>query len=140
MIILDTNVISELMAAEPAEGVTRWAASHSATRLFTTCVTQAEILYGVRLLPKGKRRAQIEAAADSLFDKVFAGRLLAFGRDAAVAYARIAADRRRRGTPISHFDAQIAAIARVTGAALATGNVNDFSECGIEVIDPWESP
>ena len=139
MIVLDTNVVSELMAPAPDDGVVRWAASHRASRLFTTTITQAEILYGLRLLPKGKRRDQLEAAAASLFDKIFEGRLLAFGRDAAQAYARIAADRRRRGSPISALDAEIASIARAAGASLATRNVDDFVGCGIDLIDPWEA-
>ena len=137
MIILDTNVISELMAPSPAGPVERWVSVRSATSLYTTSVTQAEILFGVRLLPKGKRRDRIESAADVLFDKVFADRLLSFSSDAARAYARIAADRRRRGKPISVLDAQIAAIARVAGASLATRNVVDFEGCGVELVDPW---
>ena len=139
MIILDTNVISELMAPSPAVEVERWAAARPATSLFATSVTQAEILFGVRLLPKGRRRDRVEAAAEALFAKVFAGRLLPFGSDAAVAYARIAADRRRRGSPISSLDAQIAAIARASGATLATRNVRDFTGCGIEIVDPWSA-
>jgi toxin FitB len=138
MIILDTNVISELMAPSPADQVEHWIELRSAASLYTTCITQAEILYGVQLLPKGRRRDRFEAAATELFDRVFAGRLLAFGRDAARAYARIAAERRRRGKPISALDAQIAGIARAAGAGLATRNTADFEGCGIEVLDPWE--
>jgi len=137
MIVLDTNVVSELMTSAPAEPVARWAALHNPVTLYTTCVTQAEILFGVRLMPKGRRRDQIEAAAAELFDKAFAGRVLAFGHAAARSYARIAAERRRRGTPISSFDAQIAGIARAAAASLATRNVDDFVGCGIEVVDPW---
>jgi predicted nucleic acid-binding protein len=140
MIILDTNVVSELMAVAPAESVVEWTAARPTGTLYTTCITQAEILFGIHLLPKGKRRHRIEAAADQLFDKVFAGRLIAFGQDAARAYARIAAERRRRGKPITTLDAQIAAIARASGAELATRNVEDFDGCGVEVIDPWENP
>ena len=130
MIILDTNVISELMAPEPSPHVMRWTAARAPTSLFTTYVTQAEILYGIRLLSQRKRRARIEAAVDELFDSFFAGRLPAFGRDAAGAYARIAAERRRRGSPISTLDAQIAGIARAAGADLATRNVDDFRAAG----------
>jgi predicted nucleic acid-binding protein len=137
MIILDTNVLSELMAPSPASNVEHWLGVQPATSLYTTCITQAEILFGIRLLPKGKRRDRIETAADSLFDRVFAGRLLPFGSDAARSYARIAAERRRRGKVISALDAQIAAIARAAGASLATRNVFDFEGCGIEVVDPW---
>ncbi len=137
MIILDTNVISELMAPAPAKEVERWVASRSPTSLYTTTVTEAEILFGVRLLPKGGRRDRIESAAGTLFAKVFAGRVLPFGSDAARAYARIAAERQRRGTRISVLDAQIAGIARAASADLATRNVVDFEGCGIDVLDPW---
>jgi len=137
VIILDTNVISELMAPSPAEQVERWVAARPATSLCTTAITKAEILFGIRLLARGKRRDRVEAAAETLFGQVFAGRLLPFGSDAAVAYARIAADRRRRGSPISNLDAQIAAVARASGASLATRNVRDFAGCGIKLADPW---
>jgi toxin FitB len=91
------------------------------------------------LLPPGRRRSALEAAATSMFAEEFAGRILGFGADAAPAYARIASDRRRAGRPISHFDAQIAAIARSTGAAIATRNLADFGGCGVRVVDPWAS-
>lgn len=120
MIILDTNVLSELMRPAPAEEVTEWVAAQPATSLFTTSITQAEILHGVLLLPAGRRRSAIEAAAVAMFEEDFAARVLAFGSDAARAFARIAVARRRSGRPISHFGAQIVAIARSTGAALAT--------------------
>jgi predicted nucleic acid-binding protein len=89
------------------------------------------------LLPAGRRRAAIEAAAAAMFEEDFAGRILPFGSDAGLPYARIAADRRKSGHPISQFDAQIAAIARVAGATIATRNVADFAGCGVKVVDPW---
>lgn len=140
MIILDTNVVSELMAPTPTDMVMRWVGARSASSLYTTTITQAEILFSLRLLPKGKRRDRLEAAAETLFEKIFEGRVLAFGGNAARAYARIAAERRRRGTPMSSMDAQIAGISRATGAALATRNVDDFDGCGIDVVDPWNAP
>jgi predicted nucleic acid-binding protein len=91
------------------------------------------------LLPAGRRRTGIEAAAEAMFNEDFEGRILAFGSDAARLYARIAAERRRSGRPISHFDAQIAAIARFAGAAIATRNVADYENCGAKVINPWEA-
>ena len=139
MIVLGTNVLSEMMKASPSAGVARWLAAQPATSLYTTAVTQAEILHGVMLLPAGRRRGAIEKAAEAMFDEDFAGRVLPFGSDAARLYARIAADRRRAGRPISHFDAQIAAIARSAGAAVATRDVADYHGCGVEVIDPWEA-
>lgn len=138
MILLDTNVLSELMKAAPAESVVRWFSTQPATSLYTTSITQAEVLHGILLLPPGRRRSAFEAAADAMFEEEFAGRILPFGSDAAHPYARIAAKRRRAGRPISHFDAQIAAIAHSAGAAVASRNVADFDGCGLEVINPWE--
>ena len=139
MIVLDTNVLSELMKPAPAGSVVRWVAAESATSLYTTSVTQAEILHGILLLPSGRRRNALQAAAEAMFGEDFAGRVLPFGGEAAHAYARIAAERRRAGRPISHFDAQIAAIARSAGAAIATRNVADYEGCGVKVINPWDA-
>ena len=137
MILLDTNVLSELMRPEPDVRVLHWVGEQPAARVFTTSITQAEILHGILLLPPGKRRQAFEEAARAMFEEDFAGRVLAFGSDAALPYASIACDRRRAGRPISHFDAQIAAIAVANTAAVATRNVSDFEGCGIEVVDPW---
>ena len=137
MIVLDTNVLSELMKPVPAERVVRWTAAQPATSLYTTSITQAEILHGIMLLPSGRRRNALEAAAEAMFGEDFGGRVLPFGSDAAYAYARIAAARRRAGRPISHFDAQIAAIARSAGSAIATRNVTNYDACGVQVINPW---
>ncbi len=139
MIVLDTNVLSELMRPAPAERVVRWVAAQPVTSLYTTSITQAEILHGIMLLPSGRRRNALQAAAEAMFGEDFGGRILAFGSEAADPYARIAAERCRAGRPISHFDAQIAAIARAAGAAIATRNVVDYAACGVEVINPWEA-
>ena len=139
MIVLDTNVLSEIMKPKPATKVIDWMAAQAAGDLYTTSITQAEILHGLMLLAPGRRRTALEAAATSMFEEDFAGRILGFGSDAALTYARIASDRRRAGRPISHFDAQIAAIARFTRAAIATRNTVDFDGCGVTVVDPWKS-
>jgi predicted nucleic acid-binding protein len=138
VIVLDTNVLSELMKPEPSKRVASWIARRSVRSLYVTSVTQAEILYGILLMPSGRKRRAIEEAAVEMFDTEFARRVLPFGSDAAVRYARIAADRRMIGRPISHFDAQIAAITAIAGASLATRNVDDFAQCGIDVVNPWE--
>jgi predicted nucleic acid-binding protein len=138
MILLDTNVVSELMKSAPAARVVGWVATQPASSLYTTSITEAEILHGILLLPSGQRRRAIEAAARAMFSEDFLGRVLPFGSAAAFRYAEIAADRRRARRPISTFDAQIAAIARAVGAALATRNVADFAGCKIEVVNPWE--
>ncbi|HUN69399.1 MAG TPA: type II toxin-antitoxin system VapC family toxin [Burkholderiales bacterium] len=139
MIVLDTNVVSELMKPTPDAAVARWVAGQQATSLYTTSITQAEILHGILLLPAGKRRGALEAAAGAMFEKDFGGRVLPFGGDAANAYAQIAAQRRRSGRPISNFDAQIAAIARTARAAIATRNIGDYEGCGIKVMNPWDA-
>lgn len=137
MIILDTNVLSELMRASPSETVVHWVAAQPASGFYITSITQAEILHGILLLPSGKRRAALQAAAESMFAAEFDGRILAFDSAASHPYASIAAERRQAGRPISQFDAQIAAIARSSRATLATRNVGDFEGCGVKIVDPW---
>lgn len=137
MIVVDTNVLSELMKASPATRVTRWIAAHPAQAIYTTSITQAEILYGILVLPAGRKREAIRLVAEAIFSTEFQGRILPFGSGAAPIYAAIAAERRRMGRPISHHDAQIAAIASLEKAELATRNVADFEGCGIRVVDPW---
>lgn len=139
MIVLDTNIISELLLPVPEPSVVDWLADQPAAAVFTTAVTEAEILYGLRLLPDGRRRRDLEAAILPIFAQDLAGRVLPFDRDAADVYGVIATDRRRNGRPISQFDAQIAAIALSRGAALATRNVADFEGVGLSIINPWKN-
>ena len=140
MIVLDTNVISELMRAQPEARVLAWLAAQSVASLFTTTLTQAEIFYGLALLPEGRRRNDLIAAAHPIFEHEFAGRILGFDSAAAMAYPAIAIQRRETGQPISQIDGQIAAIVSSRGARLATRNVRDFTGCGFVVIDPWKAP
>jgi len=139
MIVLDTNVLSEAMKPSPSDRVLRWLAAHPPERLYTTTLSQAEILYGLELLPEGKRRSALQAAVGALFEEDFSGRILPFDGEAARMFARIAAARRAMGRPIAQFDALIAAIARSRGAAVATRNAEDFAGCGVAVINPWSS-
>jgi len=139
VIVLDTNVISEMMRPSPAPPVAGWFARYPRAALFTTALSQAEILYGLQLLPEGRRRDDLIAAALPVFVEDLGGRVLPFDTDAAVAFADIAAGRRRAGRPISQIDAQIAAIVRARGASLATRNVADFEDCGIALINPWDA-
>lgn len=138
MIVLDTNVLSETLRLKPADSVKRWMEAQPSVNLFTTTICEAEILYGLGLMPPGRRRATLERAVAAIFDEEFAGRILAFDRAAARAFAGIATRRRRLGRPIREFDAQIAAIAVANGAAVATRNVADFADCGIKILSPWE--
>lgn len=137
MIVLDTNVVSEAIRAEPDSSVASWLSSRPSSSVFVTTITQAELLYGLELLPQGQRRRGLTDAVQSILRDVFRGRVLPFDSPAAEAYATIAAGRRARGKPISSFDAQIAAIARSRGAGVATRNVADFDDCGVDILDPW---
>lgn len=139
MTVLDTNVLSELMRADPNAKVVGWVEKQPASELFTTSINEAEIFYGIELLATGKPREKLLAAADAMFAEDLRGRVLSFDSQAARAFSTIAARRRALGKPISHADAQIAAIAQVQRAKLATRNVMDFEDCEIELIDPWAS-
>jgi predicted nucleic acid-binding protein len=138
MIVLDTNVLSELLRPVPEPSVVAWIDDQPRASLFTTTVTRGEILYGVLLLPDGKRRQGLWDAATRIFDEDLAGHVLNFDRAAADLFAEIAASRRAAGKPISQFDAMIVSIARSRGASLATRNVQDFVDCGIDILNPWE--
>ena len=138
MIVLDTNVLSELMRTSPDGNVVRWFSEQADSGFHITSITQGEILHGILLMPAGKKRSAVHAAAEALFEVEFGGRILAFDEVAARSYAGIAAERRRAGRPISQFDAQIAAIAHAARATVATRNVVDFEGCGVKVVNPWD--
>ena len=137
MVVLDTNVVSELMLVAPDPGVLAWMDDRPTREFFMTAVTEAEVRTGVAIMPDGARRRKIGEAAERLIGGLFAGRILPFDSSAARVFADIAASRRAAGRPISQPDCQIAAIARSCGMAVATRNVRGFSETGVEVIDPW---
>ena len=137
MILIDTNVVSELMRAEPAQIVLDWFGRCDAADLFISAVTEAELRTGVAILPQGQRRDRLQQALDAMIDQDFRGRVLPFDSLAAKAYAEIAAQRRAAGRPIAEADCQIAAIARATDTPIATRNVKDFDGCGVRVINPW---
>lgn len=139
MIVLDTNVLSELLRPAPDSRVLAWLKAQARTSVFTTTVTRGEILYGIRLLPEGRRRRELWEAATAIFNEDLAEHVLAFDSEAADAYADIAAHRRGIGRPISQFDAMIAAMARSRGANLAARNDKDFDECGVVVVNPWNA-
>jgi predicted nucleic acid-binding protein len=137
MIVLDTNVVSELMRSTPAPAVLAWLQQTSSTGLYTTSVTVAEIRYGIARLPDGRRKHDLHQAAIEIF-AAFPRQVLPFDLAAATPYADVVAGRERDGNPISGFDGQIAAICRSQAATLATRNTKDFIDTGISLIDPWQ--
>jgi hypothetical protein len=136
-LVLDTNVVSQLVHPQGSVQIKDWLATRRGYIVYTTSVTQAEILFGIRRLPDGKRRDRLLANAVEVFSSDMAGRILSFDSIAADEYSQIVALRERSGRPISQFDGQIVAICRVYGAVLATRNVKDFVGCGVDVVNPW---
>lgn len=137
MIVVDTNVISELMRPSPAPAVVNWVRTHSQRELYTTSVTLAEVRYGIERLDPGRRKELFKSTAEEIF-AAFDEYVLPFDRAAAIQYAAIVSARDRAGLPIDGFDAQIAAICCTHKAMLATRNVKDFQDTGIEITDPWQ--
>lgn len=140
-LILDTNVISELLRENPDASVKAWWDGQTLVELYTTSVVEAELLSGAYLLPAGRRRERLLEGIETFLTGFFDGRVLPFDRAAAREYATIMAHRRAIGRPMDghELDCQIAAIARANDATVATRNVRDFTDCGIEIIDPWQT-
>jgi len=139
MIILDTNVVSEMMAAVPSEAVKTWSDRLDPRQFWVTSVSRAELLHGVEILPVGRRREALGLIIQRFFADTLKNEVLPFAARDAEHYASIAAERRKVGRPISGFDAQIAAIARSRSFGVATRNVRDFEGCGVDVINPWDA-
>jgi predicted nucleic acid-binding protein len=136
MIVLDTNVISEFTRPTPSSRVMAWFQAEDPANLSTTAINEAEILSGLAILPDGRKRTALIRETQALFG-ILGGRIFAFDRDAAQAYALVVLQRKMLGRATDTADGQIAAIARVHGAAVATRNTDDFSHCGVEIINPW---
>ncbi len=137
-IVVDTNVVSELMREYPDPNVYRWFNDQDESELFLTAVVEAELQIGISVLPQGRRRYELETTLEQTIAIDFNSRVIPFDSEAARAYAMIGAHRRSIGKPITVMDCQIAAIARSNEAAVATRDISDFQNCGIEVINPWD--
>jgi predicted nucleic acid-binding protein len=138
--LLDTNVLSELMRAKPSEQVLAWFSQNGTAPMFTSAITQAEILTGIALLPAGKRRSALAVASDAMFDLDFAGRCLAFDSAAAKQQALVVAARTAQGRPVTTEDSQIAAIALAAGLTVVTRNTKDFENIeGLSLASPWQA-
>ena len=138
MILLDTNVVSELMRASPDPAVEAWVAGYPVEDLFFSAVGESELRYGAAIMPAGQRRETLVADIETMLHTAFENRILPFDSRSARAYAVIAAKRRFAGRAVAPADCQIAAVAWARGMAVATRNVRDFEDMGIEIIDPWD--
>jgi predicted nucleic acid-binding protein len=138
MLILDTNVLSEIMGPRPAPEVAAWLARQPDDLLFTTAISQAEVLSGLAIMAEGRRRRELEAAARGIFTEDFEGRILPFDTDATAAYAEIVATRRRAGRATAPLDLMIAAVAVSHKAAVATRDIGGFEGCGVTLVNPWQ--
>jgi predicted nucleic acid-binding protein len=139
VIVLDTNVISELARQVPEPGVLSWLDSLEVSEVATTAVTAAALRCGVARLPDGYRKQELAVVIRGILAEDFHGRVLPFDERASARYADIVVGRERMGRPIGIADAQIASICRDSGAILGTRNVADFEDTGIELINPWKS-
>jgi predicted nucleic acid-binding protein len=139
MILLDTNVLSELMRSKPDPKVIAWVDAQPGSDLVICSITVAEILYGISRMPDGKRKDALHAVAIAMFDEEFAGNILAFDADAAVHFADLVAASESQGKIADMADGQIAAIARLHGAEIATRNVRHFEAFGVPLLNPWGS-
>lgn len=135
--VLDTNVVSELMRPAPSQRVTAWVTGHPGARMCLASVSEAELRYGVAILPPGKRRRQLAEALETMLASDFQNNILSFDSAAARVYADFAAHRRAAGRPIAHADCQIAAVAYSANATLATRNVRDFDGLALDVVNPF---
>lgn len=137
MIIADTNIISEFMISPPTSSVLEWLNAQNSTTLYLTTISIAEIGFGLRAMPKGKRQQLLENRFEQFVATAFESRVLSFDEAAARIYGEIKGLRKEIGRPLSDLDGQIASIARAKGYAVATRNIKDFEECGIELINPF---
>lgn len=137
MIILDTNVLSELLRPAPDPRVEQWLSAQDGLNVYLTSISEAELRYGLAIMGNGKRRAALVDAVDRILREDLAGRILPFDSSAAQSYATIAAARRAAGRPIAQADCQIASIAHACSASVATRNTPDFEGCEIDLINPW---
>ena len=137
MIVLDTNVVSELMRATPSEFVVAWVDRQPAAEVYLTAITVAELLYGVARLPDGSRKTDLTEGIAAMLSEDFEHTVIPFDETAAAHYADIVVRRERAGRPIGMADAQIAATCRSHGAVRATRNIDDFADTGVTVANPW---
>jgi predicted nucleic acid-binding protein len=140
VIVLDTNVLSEIMRAKPDPVVLDWLDAQQPDDLWLNSVVAAELLFGVARLPEGARKQQLALAVSAMLEQDFAAQILSFDLSAASVYAVMLAERARIGASMAKADAQIAAICLSRDATLATRNTRHFEGVGLSLMNPWDSP
>jgi len=140
MIVLDTNVVSELMRPQPEPHVMAWLQAQPLQELATTTITLAEIGVGLARMPESRRRFNLETKFQTFVARGLGPRVFGFDGAAAAVYGEMVATSERGGRPLNGFDGLIAAIARARGATVATQNVSDFADCGVAIVNPWDDP
>ena len=138
MIVLDTNVVSEMMRPAPDPTVLNWLNAQVAEELWSNSIVVSELLFGIGRLPGGARKRQLANTFAAMLEQDFAGRILSFDLEAAVIYAELAAGCEAKGRPVEMADAQIAAICLAQGAKLATRNLKHFDGLGLLLLNPWD--
>lgn len=139
MILIDTNVISELWTVKPNPNVLAWIDAQAVETLYLSAVTLAELRYGLATMPEGKRRTIYQKRLEQEVLPTFAGRVLAFDLDTSKTYAELMARARGEGKAIAKADGYIAATAAMHGLIVATRDTSPFEAGGLEVIDPWKA-
>ena len=137
MIVIDTNIISEVMKTSPSLAVLEWLNQQNSNSLFVSTITLGEIEYGLRILPTGKRRYELKEQFEQFMLQAFRQRILVFDEAAARSYGEVMGHRKELGRPMSVPDGQITAIARSRGFGIATRNTSDFEECGVNLFNPF---
>lgn len=139
MILLDTNIVSEVMRPNPSFDVIAWLNLQQSPHIFLSSISIAEIGYGLYILPNGKRKQQLQLRFEQFIKNAFSCRVLSFTEQSARVYSALMGERRQLGRPMSIPDGQIAAIALANGFAVATRNTKDFEYCDLELINPFDS-
>jgi predicted nucleic acid-binding protein len=137
MIVVDTNVVSELMKPRPADAVASWLKAQSIDDLWTTAITEAELLVGAAIMPEGRKKRSMYSAIEAVLQALFSGRILPFDSDAARSFPEVVVRRRLAGLDIDEADAQIAAIAGRYDAPVITRNVRHYVSSGVKIFNPW---
>jgi toxin FitB len=139
LIVLDTNIVSELERPSASVAVRSWYGLQDGQELYLTSTTVAELAFGAQRIVLRNNSTRYQRALDALLTEAFLGKILEFGKLAALENGKIRADREAAGRPIALNDAQIAAICLVHGATLATRNVRDFDGLGLKLVNPFEA-